>query len=31
MHTEEDISYALKVIPKAVQRIRGITGSTGAQ
>jgi cysteine desulfurase len=31
MHTEEDISYALKVIPKAVQRIRGITGSTGAE
>jgi cysteine desulfurase len=29
MHTEEDISYALKVIPRAVQRIRGITGSTG--
>jgi cysteine desulfurase len=29
MHTEEDINYALKVIPRAVQRIRGITGSTG--
>ena len=31
VHSEEDISYALKVIPKAVQRIRGITGLTGAQ
>ncbi|MGD0028581.1 MAG: cysteine desulfurase family protein [Candidatus Bathyarchaeia archaeon] len=31
MHTEEDINYALKVIPTAVQRIRGITGSTGAE
>jgi cysteine desulfurase len=30
VHTEEDINYALKVIPTAVQRIRGITGSTGA-
>lgn len=28
-HTEEDISYVLKVIPKAVERIRGIVGSTG--
>jgi cysteine desulfurase len=28
-HTEEDISYVLDVIPKAVERIRGITGSTG--
>jgi cysteine desulfurase len=31
MHTEEDINYALKVIPRAVQRIRGITGSTGVE
>jgi cysteine desulfurase len=31
VHTEEDINYALEVIPKAVDRIRGITGSTGAQ
>jgi cysteine desulfurase len=30
-HTEEDISYALGVIPNAVQRIRGITGSTGVK
>ncbi len=28
LHTEEDINYALEVIPKAVQRIRKITGST---
>jgi cysteine desulfurase len=28
VHTEEDINYALEVIPKAVERIRGITGST---
>jgi cysteine desulfurase len=28
-HTEEDINYVLEVIPKAVGRIRGITGSTG--
>jgi cysteine desulfurase len=28
-HTEEDIDYVLKVLPKAVERIRGITGSTG--
>lgn len=27
-HTEEDINYVLEVIPKAVERIRGITGST---
>jgi cysteine desulfurase len=26
-HTKEDIEYALEVIPKAVQRIRGIVGS----
>jgi cysteine desulfurase len=31
MHTEEDINYALRVIPRAVQRIRGITGSTGVE
>jgi len=30
-HTEEDINYALEVIPKAVQRVRGITGSTGVE
>jgi cysteine desulfurase len=30
-HTEEDINYALDVIPRAVERIRGITGLTGAQ
>jgi cysteine desulfurase len=28
-HTEEDISYVLEVIPSAVERIRGIVGSTG--
>jgi cysteine desulfurase len=28
-HTEEDIDYVLEVIPKAVERIRGITGATG--
>jgi cysteine desulfurase len=27
-HTEEDINYVLDVIPKTVERIRGITGST---
>jgi cysteine desulfurase len=26
-HTEEDIDYVLEVIPKAVQRIRGVVGS----
>jgi cysteine desulfurase len=31
IHTEEDINYALEVIPKAVERIRGITGSTGVE
>jgi cysteine desulfurase len=31
LHTGEDINYALEVIPKAVQRIRGITGSTGVE
>ena len=29
LHSEEDINYALKVIPNAVERIRGISGSTG--
>jgi cysteine desulfurase len=28
-HTEEDINYVLEVVPKAVERIRGITGATG--
>jgi cysteine desulfurase len=28
-HTEEDINYVLKVLPTAVNRIRGIVGSTG--
>jgi len=27
-HTEEDIEHVLEAIPKAVERIRGITGST---
>jgi cysteine desulfurase len=27
-HTDEDINYVLEVIPEAVKRIRGITGST---
>lgn len=31
VHSEEDINYALEVIPKAVERIRGITGSTGVE
>jgi cysteine desulfurase len=30
-HTEEDINYALEVIPRAVERIREITGSTGVE
>jgi cysteine desulfurase len=30
-HTEEDIDYVLDVIPKAVDRIRGITGSIGVE
>lgn len=30
-HKEEDINYVLDVIPNAVQRIRGITGSTGVE
>jgi cysteine desulfurase len=29
--TEEDIAYVLDVIPKAVNRIRGIVGSTGVE
>ena len=29
VHSEEDINYASEVIPKAVDRIRGISGSTG--
>ncbi len=28
-HTEDDINYVLSVLPKAVNRIRGIVGSTG--
>ncbi|MEM3702813.1 MAG: cysteine desulfurase family protein [Candidatus Bathyarchaeia archaeon] len=27
-HTDEDIEYALEIMPKAVERLRGITGST---
>ena len=27
--TEEDIAYVLEVLPTAVNRIRGIVGSTG--
>ncbi|MEM3578178.1 MAG: cysteine desulfurase family protein [Candidatus Bathyarchaeia archaeon] len=30
-HKEEDINHVLDVIPNAVQRIRGITGSTGVE
>ena len=30
-HTEEDIDYVLEVIPKAVERIRGISGSAGVE
>ena len=30
-HTEQDIDYVLEVIPKAVERIRGIVGSTGVE
>ncbi|MGC8895155.1 MAG: cysteine desulfurase family protein [Candidatus Bathyarchaeia archaeon] len=30
-HTSEDINYVLEVIPKAVERIRGITGATGVE
>ncbi|MDH5482506.1 MAG: cysteine desulfurase [Candidatus Bathyarchaeota archaeon] len=28
-HKDEDVKYVLEAIPKAVERIRGITGSTG--
>ncbi|MEM2465711.1 MAG: cysteine desulfurase family protein [Candidatus Bathyarchaeia archaeon] len=28
IHTEEDIDYVLEVLPKAVDRLRGITGTT---
>ncbi|MBS7646899.1 MAG: cysteine desulfurase family protein [Candidatus Bathyarchaeia archaeon] len=28
VHTEADIDYVLKVLPRAVERLRGITGST---
>jgi cysteine desulfurase len=30
-HKEEDIDYVLDVIPKAVERIRGIVGTTGVE
>jgi cysteine desulfurase len=30
-HTEQDVNYVLGVIPKAVERIRGIVGSTGVE
>jgi len=30
-HREEDIEYVLEVIPKAVERIRGISGSAGVE
>jgi len=30
-HMEEDINHVLNVIPKAVERIRGIVGSTGVE
>jgi len=30
-NTEEDINYVLDVLPKAVERIRGITGATGVE
>ncbi|MEM3796853.1 MAG: cysteine desulfurase family protein [Candidatus Bathyarchaeia archaeon] len=28
VHTEADIDYVLKILPRAVERLRGITGST---
>ncbi len=31
LHTEEDINYTLEVIPRAVERIRGITGSAAGE
>lgn len=30
-HTDEDINYVLKAVPKAVERIREIVGSTGVE
>ncbi|MGB9959420.1 MAG: cysteine desulfurase family protein [Candidatus Bathyarchaeales archaeon] len=30
-HKVEDIDYVLEVLPKAVERLRGITGSTGVE
>jgi len=30
-HKDEDIDYVLEVMPKAVERLRGITGSTGVE
>jgi cysteine desulfurase len=30
-HKEEDIDYVLQAIPKAVERLRGIVGSTGVE
>lgn len=30
-HTEEDIDYVLDVLPKAVERLRGITGTTAVE
>ncbi|MEM2117703.1 MAG: cysteine desulfurase family protein [Candidatus Bathyarchaeia archaeon] len=30
-HIEEDTNYVLEVLPKAVERIRGITGATGVE
>jgi len=31
IHKEEDIDYVLEVLPKAVERLRGITGTTVAE
>lgn len=31
MHKMEDVDYVLEVLPKAVERLRGITGSTGVE
>jgi len=31
VHREEDIDYVLEVLPKAVERLRGITGSTAVE
>ncbi|MGQ9538867.1 MAG: cysteine desulfurase family protein [Candidatus Bathycorpusculaceae bacterium] len=30
-HKDEDVNYVLEVLPKAVERLRGITGSTGVE